>query len=144
MWRRRIAPPSQAGVGFGLYLGSSVLFCLSPITREMKLRRKQGPAGGGVGRNLGRSLPREASHAMMNERMNLNTNPPKLCSLTSTRQHQKTWPTFHRGADGGHRGTSHANPSLMKAPPSTARSSMAGLFFWCWRVLAKAARSGQN
>ena len=25
-------------------------------------------------------------------------------------------------------------------PPSTARSSMAGQFFWCWRVLAKAAR----
>ena len=45
---RRITPPSQAGVGFGLWLGSPVRFCSSIGRHETKLRRKQGPTGGGV------------------------------------------------------------------------------------------------
>ena len=45
---RAIAPPSQAGVGFGLWLGSPVWFCRSLGRREIKLRRHQGPTSGGV------------------------------------------------------------------------------------------------
>ena len=47
---RAIPPPSQAGVGFGLWLGSPVWFCCSLGQREIKLRRHQGPTstGGGV------------------------------------------------------------------------------------------------
>ena len=45
---RRIAPPSQAGVGFKLWLGSPVWFCWSLGRHETKLRRKQGPTGRGV------------------------------------------------------------------------------------------------
>ena len=41
-------PPSQAGVGFGLWLGSPVWFCRSMGRHEIKLRRKQGPASWGV------------------------------------------------------------------------------------------------
>ena len=46
--RRIPPPPSQAGVGFGLWLGSPVWFCSSIGRHETKLRRKQGPTGGGV------------------------------------------------------------------------------------------------
>ena len=45
---RAIPPPSQAGVGFGLWLGSPVWFCCSLGQREIKLRRHQGPTDGGV------------------------------------------------------------------------------------------------
>ena len=45
---RRIPPPSQAGVGFGLWLGSPVWFCRSIGQHEIKLRRHQGPTAGGV------------------------------------------------------------------------------------------------
>ena len=45
---RAIPPPSQAGVGFGLWLGSPVWFCSSIGQREIKLRRNQGPTAGGV------------------------------------------------------------------------------------------------
>ena len=43
-----IQPPSQAGVGFESGVGSHGLFWSCPIKREMKLRRKKGPALGGV------------------------------------------------------------------------------------------------
>ena len=45
---RAIPPPSQAGVGFGLWLGSPVWFCCSLWQREIKLRRNKGPTAGGV------------------------------------------------------------------------------------------------
>ena len=45
---RRTPPPSQAGVGFGLWLGSPVWFCRSIWRHEIKLRRHQGPTAGGV------------------------------------------------------------------------------------------------
>ena len=45
---RAILPPSQAGVGFGLWLGSPVCFLPKLGRRGIKLRRKQGPTGGGV------------------------------------------------------------------------------------------------
>ena len=45
---RAIPPPSQAGVGFGLWLGSPVWFCWSLGQREIKLRRNQGPTAWGV------------------------------------------------------------------------------------------------
>ena len=55
---RRNAPPSQAGVGFGLWLRSPVWFCRSLGRHEIKLRRKQGPTGGGVPP----ARPRSRSH----------------------------------------------------------------------------------
>ena len=45
---RAIPPPTQAGVGFGLWLGSPVWFCSNIGQREIKLRRHQGPTGGGM------------------------------------------------------------------------------------------------
>ena len=45
---RAIPPPSQAGVGFGLWLGSPVLFLAKLGRRGIKPRRKQGPTAGGV------------------------------------------------------------------------------------------------
>ena len=45
---RAIAPLSQAGVGFGLWLVSPVWFWWSLGGHEIKLRRKQGPTGGGM------------------------------------------------------------------------------------------------
>ena len=45
---RAIPPPSQAGVGFGLWLGSPVCFLPKLGRRGIKLRRTQGPTGGGV------------------------------------------------------------------------------------------------
>ena len=53
--RHRIQPPSQAGVGFGLWLGSSVWVYPSPIAREIKLRR--GPASWGMSRGVVCGLP---------------------------------------------------------------------------------------
>ena len=44
-----VTPPSQAGVGFGLWLGSPVCFFRSIGQREIKLRRHQGPTAGGRG-----------------------------------------------------------------------------------------------
>ena len=46
---RAIPPPSQAGVGFVLWLGSPVWFLAKLGRRGIKLRRHQGPTSGGVG-----------------------------------------------------------------------------------------------
>ena len=48
VWRHRSQPPSQAGVGFGLGSGSPVCFLPELGRRGIKLRRHQGPTGGGV------------------------------------------------------------------------------------------------
>ena len=45
---RRIAPPSQAGFGFGSGSVGQDLFYSISIPREMKLRRKKGPTSWGV------------------------------------------------------------------------------------------------
>ena len=46
---RAIPPPSQAGVGFGSGSLSDSFFWSRPQPHEIKLRRKQGPTGGGGG-----------------------------------------------------------------------------------------------
>ena len=47
-WRHRTQPPSQAGVGFGLWLGSPGWFLPKLGRRGIKLRRKQGPTSWGA------------------------------------------------------------------------------------------------
>ena len=57
---RRIAQTSQTGVGFGLWLGRPIWFCWSLGRHEVKLRRKQGPTGGGVSRRATSALSHRA------------------------------------------------------------------------------------
>ena len=54
---RAIPPPSHAGVGFGLWLGSPVWFCCSLGQREIKLRRNQDLTAGGVPHRPRSTLP---------------------------------------------------------------------------------------